>query len=220
MSEMADTLTTNMKMLSLTDKTTLLSIERVSAYQKKLAPLLKYLENLNSKSNENTTSERDVKGVLKFLVGTDEETDALIDEAMEVGTVLFLTATHLTVARTLFHNPAKYAKIIENSSEWARHFKSEGTMKSLKMMLDKQCCPSSSSARSRSVTPQCSQLLAELVTSDEESQSADTEVEDVGEEEQPPVEARKRKREIEIEPHKHGSTKKKKKSKKQKRNNK
>ena len=88
MSEMADTLTTNMKMLSLTDKTTLLSIERVSAYQKKLAPLLKYLENLNSKSNENTTSERDVKGVLKFLVGTDVETDALIDEAMEVGSVI------------------------------------------------------------------------------------------------------------------------------------
>ena len=65
-----------------------------------------------------------------------------------------------------------------------------------------------------------SQLLAELITSDEESQSADTEVEDVGKEEQPPGEARKRKREIEIEPHKHGSTKKKKKSKKQKRNNK
>ena len=56
-----------------------------------------------------------------------------------------------------------------------------------------------------------SQLLAELITSDEESQSADTEVEDVGKEEQPLVEARKRKREIEIEePHEHGSTKKRK----------
>ena len=50
MSEMADTLTKNMKMLSLTDRTTLLSIERESTYKKKLAPLLKYLENLNSKS--------------------------------------------------------------------------------------------------------------------------------------------------------------------------
>ena len=167
-----------------------------------------------------------MKGVFKFLLGNDEQTNAMIDEAVEFGAALFLMATHLTVARTLFRNPAKYAKMIENISEWARDFKSESTMKSLKMMLAKPCCPSSSSARSRSVTPQRSQLLAELITSDEESQSADLEVEDLDEE---PVKAKKRKRQIEIEedaePHEHGTTKKNKKGKeregkKEKRNNK
>ena len=42
-----------------------------------------------------------MKGVLKFLVGVDGETDAMIDEAMEVGAALFVMAAQLTIASIL-----------------------------------------------------------------------------------------------------------------------
>ena len=45
---------------------------------------MKNLENFNSKYQTKAT-QSDVKGVLKFLVGADAETDSLIDDAMEVG---------------------------------------------------------------------------------------------------------------------------------------
>ena len=48
-----------------------------------------------------------MKGVLKFLVGVDGETDAMIDEAMEVGAALFVMAAQLTVARIISQNPDK-----------------------------------------------------------------------------------------------------------------
>ena len=87
-------------------KTTLLSKEGLRNYQPKLTPLLKWKSNLDTKK-ENKAAQPDVKGVLKFLVGVDGETDAMIDEAMEVGAALFVMAAQLTVARILYQNPDK-----------------------------------------------------------------------------------------------------------------
>ena len=123
---------------------------------------------------ETKLTQSDVKGVLKFLVGADAETDSLIDDAMEVGAALFLTATHLTVARTFFCNPHQYANNIEATSAWPKDFKERPTMKSLKAMFEKECCASSSSATPSSVTPQRSRLLS----SSDESESTKSNVED------------------------------------------
>ena len=128
---------------------------------------------------ETKLTQSDVKGVLKFLVGADAETDSLIDDAMEVGAALFLTATHLTVARTFFCNPHQYANNIEATSAWAKDFKERPTMKSLKAMFEKECCASSSSATPSSVTPQRSRLLS----SSDESESTKSNVEDEPEQE-------------------------------------
>ena len=118
----------------------------------------------------------DVKGVLKFFVGADNETDALIDEAMEVGAASFVTATQLTVARTLLRNPDKYAQAMDQT-DGGTQFKREGTMKALKCMLEKQCCSSASSAStSTSVTPSRRALLAELSSSDDSSSSEDNSI--------------------------------------------
>ena len=172
MSEMAETLTANMDMLA-TKESPLLSKSGVKSYKAKLAPLMKNLEHFNSK-NETKLTQSDVKGVLKFLVGADAETDSLIDDAMEVGAALFLTATHLTVARTFFCNPHQYANNIEATSAWPKDFKERPTMKSLKAMFEKECCASSSSATPSSVTPQRSRLLS----SSDESESTKSNVED------------------------------------------
>ena len=93
-------------------KSKLLSSDGVASYAKKLKPL----QNLN-KSTETPATQVHVKGVLKCVVGADEETDAFIDEAMEVGAALFLTATHLSVARTLFRNPDQYASAIDATAQ-------------------------------------------------------------------------------------------------------
>ena len=74
---------------------------------------LERVSKLNNKS-ESKGSSVDVKNVMKFLVGTPEETDNII-KAFEAGAALFLTATHLTVARTLFRNCEEYANQIEAS---------------------------------------------------------------------------------------------------------
>ena len=60
-------------------------------YQRKLKPLVKSLSNFDTKKQHATSG--DVKGVLKFFLEADNETDALIDDAMELVAVLFVTAT-------------------------------------------------------------------------------------------------------------------------------
>lgn len=81
MSEMDESLTTNMDMLA--DKeTTILSKEGVSQYTGR--PLLRKMAKLDTNTG-NTTTQSDIEGALKFLVGTDADTDNLIDETMEVG---------------------------------------------------------------------------------------------------------------------------------------
>ena len=58
------------------------------------------MSNLDTKK-ENKAAQPDVKGVLKFLLGVDGETDTMIDEAMEVGAALFVMAAQLTIASIL-----------------------------------------------------------------------------------------------------------------------
>ena len=114
------------------------------------------------------------KGVLKCVVGADEQTDAFIDEAMEVGAALFLTATHLSVARTLFSNPHQYASGIDATGKWANDFKNNANMKTLKTAFENQCCSkSSSSATAPCVKLQRKRLLQEL-SSSEDSDSSDS----------------------------------------------
>ena len=95
---------------------------------------LEHVSKLNNKS-ESKGSTVDVKNVTKFLVGTPEETDNIIDEVFEAGAALFLTATHLTVARTLFRNCEEYANQIEASDGSDGEFKTGKTLQELKAML-------------------------------------------------------------------------------------
>ena len=172
MSEMAETLSTNMDMLT-AKKSKLLSSDGV-AYAKKLKPLLQNLKHLNTKNRETPATKDHVKGILKCVVGADEQTDAFIDEAMEVGAALFLTATHLSVARTLFRNPDQYASAIDVTGKWASDFKKNANMRTLKTAIEKECCSkSSSSATATFVKPQRKRLLQEL-SSSEDSDSSDS----------------------------------------------
>ena len=155
-------------------KSKLFSSNGVASYAKKIKPLLQNLKNLNTKNRETPATQVDVKGVLKCVVGADEETDALIDEAMEVGAVLFLTAAHLSVTRTLFRNPNQYASAIDATAQWASDFKKKPHMRTLKTAFEKQCCSkSSSSAIATCVKPQRKRLLEEL-SSSEDSDSSDS----------------------------------------------
>ena len=155
-------------------KSKLFSSNGVASYAKKIKPLLQNLKNLNTKNRETPATQVDVKGVLKCVVGPDEETNALIDEAMEVGAALFLTAAHLSVARTLFRNPNQYASAIDATAQWASDFKKKPHMRTLKTAFEKQCCSkSSSSAIATCVKPQRKRLLEEL-SSSEDSDSSDS----------------------------------------------
>ena len=90
----------------------LLCGDGLATYAKKLQPLIENLKSLNTKNRETPATQAHVKCMLKRLlkgtVGADEQTNALIDEAIEVGAALFLTATHLLVARTLLKSEAVF----------------------------------------------------------------------------------------------------------------
>ena len=112
--------------------------------------------------------------MLKFLVGTEEETDNLIDKAFQAGAALFLTATHLTVARTLFRNCEQYAGAIEASDGSDEDFKKGKTVRELKTMLCRhfetkapQASPSKMSQKKR--------LLKLLLSDSEEDSDSETE---------------------------------------------
>ena len=93
---------------------------------------------------------------------------------MEVGAALFLTATHLSVARTLFRNPDQYASAIDTTAQLASHFKKKPNMRTLNTAFEKQCySKSSSSATASCVKPQQKRLLQEL-SSSEDSESSDS----------------------------------------------
>ena len=124
--EMAETLTTNMQMLT-SKESKLLSGDGLATYAKKQQHLHENLKNLNTKNRETPATQAHLKAVLKRLllkgvVGADKQTDTLIDEAMEVGAALFLTPTNLSVTRTLFQNPKQYAFAIDATTEWAKEF--------------------------------------------------------------------------------------------------
>ena len=57
----------------------LLSSDGVASYAKKLKPLLENLKHFNTKNRETTATKDHVKGVLKCVVGADEQTDAFIE---------------------------------------------------------------------------------------------------------------------------------------------
>ena len=118
----------------LADKeTTILSKEGVSQYTGR--PLLKKMAKLDTNTG-NTATQSDIEGALKFLVGTDADTDNLIDETMEVAACLiFNRHAPLCIACTLFRNPEKYAKLIEDGCEWALDFKNEKSMNALGTMF-------------------------------------------------------------------------------------
>ena len=73
MSELSETLTTNMELLDeMRTEGSLLSKKGVRLYKEALEPLLESVSKLNNKRECKGGSE-DVKNVLKFLVGTEEE---------------------------------------------------------------------------------------------------------------------------------------------------
>ena len=174
MSELSENLTTNMELLDqMRTEGSLLSKKGVRLYKEALEPLLESVSKLNNKSECKGGSE-DVKNVLKFLVGTEEETDNLIDEAFQAGAALFLTATHLTVARTLFRNCEQYAGAIEASNGSDEEFKKGQTARELKTMLCRhfetkvpQASPSKMSQKKR--------LLKLLLSDSEEDSESETE---------------------------------------------
>ena len=138
LSELSDTLSTNLKLLESNTDMSLLSTRGITNFSHKLSPLLQRLENFNTKAKHQATPS-DVKGFLKHIIGTDDDVESLIDEAFEVGGALFSIATNLIVARTLCRNAERYGEAIQASDGTDKNFKKERDLKALRRMLEKSC---------------------------------------------------------------------------------
>ena len=103
-----------------------------------LEPLVEAPEPINMKNVE-TPDKRNMKKALKNLI--DDKNDQLIDAAFQLGGSLFVTATHLTVTRTLIRRCEEYAKDVEAEDGTDEKFKKEASIASLKNMLTQACVP-------------------------------------------------------------------------------
>ena len=103
-----------------------------------LQPLVEVLKPLNTKNAE-TPDKRNVKKALKHLI--DDENDEIIDAAFQLGGAVFVTATHLTVPRTLFRRYEEYAKAVKAEDGSDEYFKKEASIACLKNMLTQACVP-------------------------------------------------------------------------------
>ena len=131
MSKLAETIQKNLALLSENGK----AVKALTSLPAVLQPLVEALQPLNTKNAEEPTR-GNVKNVLKCVI---DENDALIDAAFQIGGALFLTATHLTVARTLFRRCDVYAKDVTAEDGSDAIFKKEASIASLKAMLTKAC---------------------------------------------------------------------------------
>ena len=131
-----------------------------------LQPLVEALKLLNTKNAGKIKPQE----VLKLVI--DDEYDEVIDAAFPLGGALFVTATHYTVASTLFRRGEEYAKA---SGRWVRrHIKKGGVYCLSKNMMTKACIPGKQHQVAK-VRP-AKRLLLDLESDDDDDEDEDDDV--------------------------------------------
>ena len=106
-----------------------------------------------------------LKALLKFMC--DDDLDPVIDEALQIGAVLFSIGIYIIVTRTLIRNSQRYSEMF-SSTDTEKEFKNSKTLKSLKEMLISYYS-SASTSKSKEQRECKKRLFAELESDDEQT---------------------------------------------------
>ena len=133
-SVLAETLKRNVYLISQEKQ----QFDKISGLLTILQSLVEAIDPINTQNDE-TPGKQNLKNVLRYVI--DDECDDVIDAAFKLRGALFLTGTHLTVARTSFHRFVEYSKIVKTEDCTEADFKKEGSVKELKGMFLKAYLP-------------------------------------------------------------------------------
>ena len=139
----------------------------------KLSQFLTSLESLNAQTDNGPAKPCDVKQLMKFLLGDDEDINGFFDNMVKIGGAMFLLGTHYSVVKTIFSNPDWYAQKTYGTSKKIDEFKEDPTVKGLKRFLTATCSTSkeeTASSSKKGENPAKRNLAALLDSSSEEEQ--------------------------------------------------
>jgi hypothetical protein len=173
MSEFAETLTENLKLLK-DDNLTLVNTAEFATISKSVQPMLDALSRLNTKTREVPTKE-DINTVMSYLYDNHQQLDKSIEEMFTVGGALFTTAIQYIVARSIISQPTKFAEKLVLENENTKEFRREKDVKALRNFLQQECLGScaQTSAKTSKSNPRRA-LLKELRRCDDLAQEEAT----------------------------------------------
>lgn len=131
MSEMSETLSKNIEIIADKDQKVVNAdaVKKLVSGTKSLRKSLRVLH----KDHVGSANEKDVVETLKNLFQEDEELDSLLEQMFQISGAMFVTATHLIVAKTLIQNPEEYADLVEAEDTGSDSvFKQNGDIESMR----------------------------------------------------------------------------------------
>lgn len=131
LSELSETLAKNVDIIAQKDQQ-LVTSDAVNKLVSGTKSLRKSLHVLH-RDRVSSAKQKDVIDVLKHLFQEDEDLDGLLEEMFHIGGAMFLTATHLIVAKALIQNPDEYAERVQADDTGSDSvFKENGDIESMR----------------------------------------------------------------------------------------
>lgn len=168
-SEFADTITSNMTLLS-ESTSQFLRKSKFSMMQENLSSFLQTLEKFNTMKSQDKPNAGDVKNFLKGILEDDADVDNFFADMFQLGGAMYLLGAHYSVVKTLLSNPEWTAEKTIGTSEQVKNFKANPTIKELKKYLTDICTATTSTAESPRKPRK--RNLAHLLDSDDEGEGS------------------------------------------------
>jgi hypothetical protein len=137
LSELAETVKETIHMLENMNNPILKS-KCLNELKQAFSVIMSSLEPLDTKANA-FPREKEVKKAVRCLIEPNEELDSILDSAYITATNLATLSIQVQVARTLFQNPAQYARLVQASDDSDKEFKIHQDFKTMKGFLVNTC---------------------------------------------------------------------------------
>ena len=138
LSELADTLKTNMNVL---ENSSIMDPQAVRQARFDVDPLLQNLAVFDGKSNqrEERATKEDLHRVVERFLTEKAELEQFFNDAIKVGGALYTMGIHFKVADTLLNNPEQFAQLSRNADGADNVFKKQANLPAMMAYLEQSC---------------------------------------------------------------------------------
>ena len=167
-SEFADTLNSNLQMLS-TSESKFVQNNRFLKMQQRMELFLNALRKFNTLKTDENPGAADVKTLMKSILEDNEQQDDFFSEMFQLGGAMYLLGSHYWVVKSLMSNPDYLAEKTVGTTNQVKSFKANPTVKGLKEYLTQLCTAETSNVNAPSRTS-VKRNLAQMLDSDEDEE--------------------------------------------------
>ena len=97
----------------LVESSTIFGREVNTKLNEKLATITDNLKNLNSNDKTSNPTANDIYDLMNFILGTDDEYDSFLEEAMQASSALFVLTMQLRAMKSVFLHPESDEEIMQ-----------------------------------------------------------------------------------------------------------